>query len=312
MQAILFSLSVTFPIFALLVAGYVLRRVGWIDDSFTQAGSRLVFNLTLPLVLFLSISQSQPDTTFNADLLMAGVLTTVAAWVLLEAVAKWCVSPKSERGIVVQGGFRSNMGIIGLAYCYGAYGELGLELAALYLAFVTILYNLLSVMTLSYSLNREAGLAGLFKGIYSNPLIVSICIALVFARMQWQLPHLLTQTAELLADMTLPLALLCTGASVTWRGLKGDSKNLFYASAAKLFGTPLLAVAIGLLFGLEGTLLGILIMMVAAPTAAASYVMVRAMGGNHGLAAGIISVTTLGSVVSVSALLASLRALALI
>jgi predicted permease len=99
---------------------------------------------------------------------------------------------------------------------------------------------------------------------------------------------------------------------VTWHGLKGDSKNLFYASAAKLFGTPLLAIAIGLLFGLEGTLLGILIMMVAAPTAAASYVMVRAMGGNHGLAAGIISVTTLGSIVSVTALLASLRTFGLI
>ena len=53
-------------------------------------------------------------------------------------------------------------------------------------------------------------------------------------------------------------------------------------------------------------------MMVAAPTAAASYVMVRAMGGNHGLAAGIISVTTLGSIVSVSAVLAGLRGLALI
>jgi len=105
---------------------------------------------------------------------------------------------------------------------------------------------------------------------------------------------------------------LCTGASVTWHGLKEDSKNLFYASAAKLFGTPLIAVSIGLLFGLEGTLLGILIMMVAAPTAAASYVMVRAMGGNHGLAAGIISVTTLGSIVSVSAVLAGLRGLALI
>ena len=312
MQAILFSLSVTFPIFALLVAGYVLRRVGWIDDSFTQAGSRLVFNVTLPLVLFLSVSQSQPEKTFNADLLIAGSLTTVVAWILLEAYAKWFVSPKSERGIVVQGGFRSNMGIIGLAYCYGAYGEPGLELAALYLAFVTILYNLLSVMTLSYSLNREAGLAGVFKGIYTNPLIVSICIALVFAQKQWQLPHLVTQSAELLAGMTLPLALLCTGASVSWHGLKGDSKNLIYASAAKLFGTPLIAVSIGLLFGLEGTLLGILIMMVAAPTAAASYVMVRTMGGNHGLAAGIISVTTLGSILSVSALLASLRSLALI
>ena len=46
--------------------------------------------------------------------------------------------------------------------------------------------------------------------------------------------------------------------------------------------------------------LGILFLLSASPTAAASYVMTRAMGGNAGLAANIIVLTTLGSILGSS------------
>lgn len=43
--------------------------------------------------------------------------------------------------------------------------------------------------------------------------------------------------------------------------------------------------------------MGILLLMSSAPTAAASYVMTKAMGGNATLAANIIALTTLGSAI---------------
>jgi malonate transporter len=58
--------------------------------------------------------------------------------------------------------------------------------------------------------------------------------------------------------------------------------------------------------------LGILLLMWSAPTAAASYVMVRAMGGNAALAANIIALTTLGSLVNTSVGVVVLRSLRLI
>ncbi|MFO7577798.1 MAG: hypothetical protein R6W66_08740, partial [Pelovirga sp.] len=51
----------------------------------------------------------------------------------------------------------------------------------------------------------------------------------------------------------------------------------------------------GILFGLRGQELGVLYLMSASPTAAASYPMTMAMGGNYHLAAAIIAMTTLGS-----------------
>ncbi len=49
-----FSLSVTGPIFVILGLGGWLRRIGMINDAFIEVGSRLVFNVTLPALLFVS------------------------------------------------------------------------------------------------------------------------------------------------------------------------------------------------------------------------------------------------------------------
>jgi malonate transporter len=57
--------------------------------------------------------------------------------------------------VVVQGIFRSNMAIIGLAYCVNAYGEPGLAAASLYVGLVNILFNVLSVVSLSSSLHAS-------------------------------------------------------------------------------------------------------------------------------------------------------------
>ena len=52
-------------------------------------------------------------------------------------------------------------------------------------------------------------------------------------------------------------------------------------------------VALAYVVGLRGMPLGIVLLMAISPTAAASYVMVRSIGGDHRLAASIIAVTTL-------------------
>ena len=64
--------------------------------------------------------------------------------------------------------------------------------------------------------------------------------------------------------------------------------------------------------GFQGMELGVLVLMASSPSAAAGYSMVRAMGGNATLAANIIALTTLGSLVSTSAGVSVLRALGLI
>jgi len=120
------------------------------------------------------------------------------------------------------------------------------------------------------------------------------------------------QSGEYFANITLPLALLCTGAALDFRSLRHDPKDTVLAAAGKLLLVPLLFVGGGILWGFRGIELGILLLLSSAPTAAASYVMVRAMGGNAPLAANIIALTTAGSLLTTSAGIVVLRGLRLI
>jgi len=312
LQTLSFSLSITGPIFVVLALGVFLNQRRMINDNFVDIGSKLVFNVTLPSLLFISIARTNIEAAANLSLIAVGLIGTLAVYLLLELIAARLVQPPSERGVVVQGGFRSNMGIIGLAYCVNAYGDAGLVAASLYLALVTILFNVLSVITLSRSLNRGGGLGATLRGIASNPLIIGILLALPFAWWEVQLPAIVIRTGEYFARMTLPLALICTGASLNFRALRNDLSNAMLAALCKLILVPLIITAAGAALGFRGIDLGVLLLMASAPTAAASYVMVRSMGGNAALAANIIVLTTLGSLLTTSLGVTLLRALAMI
>lgn len=304
-----FAFSVTGPIFVILTLGIVLARIGILTDAFIVAGSRLVFNVTLPILLFLSISKTSLEESANLPLVGFGLVGTLGVFVLLEWLARSLVAPAEDRGVVVQGAFRSNMGIVGLAYCVNAYGEPGLTGASLYLGLVTILYNLLAVITLNRWLRQQGSVLQTCKDIAKNPLILGILLALPVAWAKLRLPGVLVKAGDSFAQMTLPLALLCTGGSLSLKALRYESRNAVLATIGKLLLVPGILTAGGWGVGLEGMDLGILFLMSSAPTAAASYIMVRAMGGNAALAANIIVLTTLGSLIATSVGVAWLRGL---
>ncbi len=306
-----FSFSVTGPIFVVLALGVWLRHAGMLTDAFIEAGSKLVFTVALPALLFISISKARFDAAANLSLVAFGALATLVLFVLLEWIAQRAVHPASDRGVVVQGAFRSNMGITGLAYVVNAYGEPGLVGASLYLAFVTILYNVLAVLTLNRSLGKHRGLRGMLKGIVTNPIIIGIVLALPVSWAEVRLPAIVLQSGQYFANLSLPLALLCTGAALDFRSLRLERNNALIAAASKLVAVPLVMTLAGVALGFRGMELGILMLMASAPTAAASYVMVRAMGGNATLAANIVALTTLGSLVTTSFGVAVLRGLGL-
>lgn len=167
-----FALVVTGPIMLVLTLGALLARWRIITDAFIDAGSKLVFNVTLPALLFITISRTDFAQTANINLILVGLFGTLGMFLLAEMLAGILVTPSADRGVVVQGSYRANMGIVGLAYAVNAYGDVGLAASSLYLGLVTILYNILAVLTLNRSLKRHRSIWEAVKGISRNPLII--------------------------------------------------------------------------------------------------------------------------------------------
>ncbi|MGF1693261.1 AEC family transporter [Photobacterium kagoshimensis] len=297
-----FSISVTGPIFIMLALGVVLKSRGLIDDKFTEGGSRLVFNVTLPALLFLSVVKADLQQADHFQLIAFALIGNLILFGLFELFCGTMIKKRSDIGVVVQGSFRANTGIIGLAYAANAYGEAGLVIGSLYVAAITVLYNILAVITLTRhsETNTPLNIHQLLRSIVRNPLIISIFAAVPISYLHIELPAILLQSGRYFADMTLPLALLCTGASLDFRQLKQESTSANVASVGRLIVAPAALTIAGYLIGFRQIELGIIFLMSAAPTAAASYVMAHSMGANAKLAANIIALTTIASTFSCS------------
>lgn len=300
----LFIINIIAPVSLLIGIGYWLRKSKHIDSEFVEKSSRLVFNITLPALLFSTLSGQGRLAQVDWVLVFVGVLGTAIFILVYFLLTQGCKVPSSQRPVLIQGAFRSNMGIVGIAYCAKAYGEEGLVTAAMYLGVVTIFYNVVSILLLTGT--KSVSVGKLIKTITSNPIILGILAGGSASLLPISIPTVIESVITSLAAMTIPLALIASGGGLYFEFDRDRVQALWLALLGKLLLYPVLLVSIGLWLKLEPVSLGIVALMASSPTAAASYVMVRKLGGDHKLAAQIIAFSTLLSLPTTAGLLAVL------
>ncbi|RJG11919.1 AEC family transporter [Pseudomonas cavernicola] len=292
------TFGITAPVFAMLFLGVLLKRLGLIDAAFISTASALVFNVSMPVMLFLAILHADLRTALQPAVLGYFAVATLFGFLLAWGWAIWRC-PKADRGVYTQGAFRGNNGIVGLALATSMYGDYGLSLGGVLAGVVILSYNSLSAVVLAiYSPSSKSDAWSILKSILRNPLIIGVLAAMPFAYWQIGLPVWLTTSGEYLAQLTLPLALICIGGTLSLESLRASSGLAISASLMKMVWLPLVCTLGAFLYGFRGAELGILFLYFASPTAAASFVMAKAVNGNHELAAAIIVITTLAAAVT--------------
>lgn len=294
------TLEVTLPVFVMVFIGLGLKRAGWIDQPFINTASLLVFKGTMPMLIFLSIIKADLDATLNPLLLGFFALATLGSFLFSWGWAILRV-PHADRGVYVQGAFRGNCGIVGLALAAGMYGDYGLSAGGLLLGVVILTYNAFSVIALAtYQPNQRTNWRSIASHIAHNPLILAVVVAVPVAALELRLPGWLMTSGEYFASLTLPLALICIGATLSLGSIRASGRLATGASLMKMITIPILATSAAWLVGFEGRELGVLFLFFASPTAAAAFVMAKAMGGNAVLTANIIALTTLMASVTIT------------
>lgn len=302
-------LAITGPVFIMVIVGWCLKRFAIIDDAFISTASNLTYRITMPLLLFIGIVKADLNTALQPKLILyfslATVLGCTVAWV-------WAIKriPVADRGVYVQGAFRGNCGVVALALAVNQFGDYGLSIGSVLSGLVIILFNVLSTIVLSvYSPVFTFNVRSIIKELLQNPLIISVLIGLMVSYANLAPPTWFMVSGEYLASMTLPIALICIGGTLSLSALVSSGGPALSASLFKLVFIPVVFTVIGWLIGFEGRELGVLFLFLAAPTAAVSYVMAKAAGGDARFAANIIALSTALSIVTISAGLYGLTAL---
>ena len=65
MSDFIFSVNVTFPIFLVMVIGWVLHQIGMLDEHFVTVANRFNFKVTLPFMLFRDIASVEISKVFD-------------------------------------------------------------------------------------------------------------------------------------------------------------------------------------------------------------------------------------------------------
>jgi len=300
LNSMLASAESILPIFALIFAGLLLRRLGLFGADFVSTSSLLVHRVALPVMVFQKMIRVRtiPEELYLGIGILA--LATVAVSLILYLVTFSMEGPR--RGSFVQGCFRSNVAIIGLALVESRFGLTAMQTTAVIIAVMVPLYNFLSILILSHSTagTGPGALRNVGLQVIKNPLLWGIFGGLILGRWGFRAPPLLDQTMGYFAQLTLPLALLGIGGSLSLKGLIHRKLLWGASSVIKLLVLPGAVWAAGTHCQVSPNILVLLVLSAGCPTAVTSFAMAKAMGADAELAGEIISATTLFSMLTLA------------
>lgn len=310
---IIFTANIVAPVFLIIAVGYLARRLKIINEVFVDVTSKFVFQITLPVFIFLEISDLDLSQVFHFGQIIFITLSTIITYLFIWAGTIPFIKKPEDKSAFVQGAFRGNYAIVGLALVSNLFGDDALGKATLILAFLLPTYNILAVIVLTVPKHQgKINLKKIFLEILFNPLILAVIIALPFSYFKIKLPEAFVSTGNYIADLALPLALVGIGSSLNMENLKRASILAFVSSSIKIVILPIVLTAIAFFLGYRNNDLGTMFIVFGCPTAIASFVMADVMGANSKLAGNIIMITTLGSVFTIAAGILILKSFGLI
>lgn len=313
LELILFIANNVFPVFLIIGLGFALRKINLINANFCTIANQLIFMVALPAFIFAEMLKMDVRKAFDFNLIGYVYLGTFATVFLAWITGKILKAKDSDFGAFIQGSYRGNLAIIGLALIGNVGGTIALGKAAIVLAFVMPLYNVIAIVVLSfYSTSSNAGMyKKVLKDIAVNPLMIALVLGFVFSLARITLPAIAQTTVNYLASLSLPLALIGIGGSLSRENLIKSKRFAVIAASLKLVAAPVILTLIAYQIGFRGYDLLVIYISFGAPTAIVSYVMAESMGGNGGLASSVILITTFFSVLTISAAVFVMKALGL-
>lgn len=297
MENFIFSVSVTMPIFLVMVLGWGLRRTGMLNEQFVATANKFNFDVTLPFLLFRDMSSVDIRAVFDFRYVMfCAIASSVCFWAIW-GLTKLFLKDKSMTGAFVQASFRSSAAVMGLAFIQNLYGQSAM--GPLMIVGAVPLYNIYSVLVLTFEGERKGQEKPIVKirkacvNILKNPIIISICLGLLASFLRVDFPVVVDKTVNSVAQMAMPLALVALGAGFEGRKALAKIKPALAASFLKLVAQPALLVPVAVALGFTGEkLIGILIML-ASPTTPSCYIMAKNMNNDGTLTASVVVMTTL-------------------
>ncbi|OTG81030.1 AEC family transporter [Acinetobacter sp. ANC 4648] len=289
MYSILLSL---FPLIALIATGYIFKRLHFLSDGFWAGAEKLNYYILFPAMLFGNLATSTLDLNIVKTIVVVLAIVLSITCIILYGLRLIYKTASARFGVYMQSMVRFNT-YMGLAVVAALFHTQGMTILAITLSIAIPVVNILSVL----SLTKSEGM--IFRSVVfslvKNPLIMSCVVGILFNVLGFSLWAGLESLLKQLAICSLPLGLLCVGAALQFMALKQDAMILFLNTFGRLLMVPTLAFLVCKMLNLSVLETQVLVVFFALPTASAAYILTKVLDGDSQLMAGVISLQTLCS-----------------
>lgn len=333
------SINAVLPIVLLILLGYILRRINFLNDSFLSIGNKLVFNVCLPCMLFINIYNIDDLSSVDWGLVIYAIVAVFVIFAIALVVSILSTKDNRRKGVILQCCYRSNFAIIGISLAASLAG--GQEavvngVVAIIQAFTIPIFNILAVISLSVFVkpapqvgengmlvapkNQHTDVKKILLNIIKNPLIIGIVSGLVFVGGRYAQIAIwdeaiftikddltfIYSSLDNLKSVATPLALIVLGGQFKFSAVKGMTKEIVVGTVFRVVIAPLIGVGCAVLLSQYTDLVSFgqteypaLIALFGTPVAVSSAIMAGEMDNDEQLAGQLVVWTSIASVVTV-------------
>ena len=152
---IVFTANIVAPVFLIIAVGFIARKGKVINEVFVDVTSKFVFQISLPVFIFLKISVLDLSQVFELSQIAYIYAGTTITYLLIWLGTIPYIKNPADKSSFIQGAFRGNYAIVGLALISNLFGHDALGKATIILAFLLPLYNVLAVIVLTIPLRAR-------------------------------------------------------------------------------------------------------------------------------------------------------------
>ncbi|MBM3560116.1 MAG: AEC family transporter [Alphaproteobacteria bacterium] len=301
--------DVALPVFAVMAAGWLAGRTYLLGPASSEALNAFVYWFALPPLLFLSMAQVPLPRILAWDYIAVFCLGIVATAVPALLVGRHVFANRGgalSRHVMVA--LFANTGYMGIPLFLAAFGPEGTLPAVIATVINGAVVTGLAIFAVDFGENAGAGVrrallqAG--RAVATAPLPLAPLAGIAWQVAGLPLPTALVNLAGLLGASAGPCALFAMGLFLVGKPLAAGAAEIGWRVAVKLLVQPLATWALALwVIPLDGEWLRGAVLMAALPTGALAFVVAQRYGVYVQRSSAAILATTVGSVVTLSALL---------
>lgn len=281
-------LETVVPVFSIVLLGWWLAGRRSMD---LPTLANLALLVTSPALMFSVLGDAEVDLGSWGEL-VAGTLWIVLGTAALALLYLWAAG-SGRRGLLLPAIFW-NAGNLSLPLARLAYGDVGLEAAAVIYVSVAILNSTVGV----WIAKGENGLSEILR----MPLAYASVGGLALAISGHTLPRLVMEPIEMLGSMAIPLLLIHLGMQLRSLALR-DIRHTVVVVAIRVVGGATCAMLFIALFGITGVERKVLLLASIMPAAVINVIIAQRYSTDPSLVASAVVMGTAISLVTIPAML---------